>query len=124
VFAFLCVEVTKKENGEISLKQQGLNEKILRSCGMEGCNTKATLCGSVPLGTDELGPHCKAEWEYASVPSECSSTYVPIQGRTYSSLSTSAHISLIVRVAVTSCLSSKFASTYKERAISNPTSKR
>jgi hypothetical protein len=44
VFAFLGVEVTKKENGEISLKEQGLTEKILRSCEMKGGNTKATPC--------------------------------------------------------------------------------
>jgi hypothetical protein len=62
-FAFLGVEVTKTENREISLKQQGLTEKILRTCGMEECNTKATPCSSVPMGTDELGPRCEAEWE-------------------------------------------------------------
>lgn len=68
VYAFLGVDVmTDKERGTITLRQTGLIDKILKTCNMENCNTKATPCNVEPLGTDANGKRCEAEWDYASV---------------------------------------------------------
>ena len=42
VYAFLGVEVHQLANGEIELKQSGLIAKVLSTCAMTNCNTKAT----------------------------------------------------------------------------------
>ena len=66
VYAFLGVEVHKLPTGEIELKQSGLISKVLALCGMKDCNTKATPCNQVPLGTDAHGEPVTGKFEYAS----------------------------------------------------------
>ncbi len=68
VYAFLGVELNRNEaTGEVELRQKGLIEKILKTCGMQDCNKKATPCNKEPLGTDANGPRCQESWDYASV---------------------------------------------------------
>jgi hypothetical protein len=67
VYAFLGVEVVRKSDGEIELKQTGLIKKILAACGMTECNTKATPCNQTPLGTDPNGQEISGNFEYSSV---------------------------------------------------------
>ena len=66
VYAFLGVEVHKFANGEIELKQSGLINKVLATCGMTTCNTKATPCNQEPLGTDPSGDPVSGKFDYAS----------------------------------------------------------
>jgi Reverse transcriptase (RNA-dependent DNA polymerase) len=66
IYAFLGVEVVCKDDGDIELLQCGLIDKILATCGMIDCNTKATPCNKVPLGTDSNGASITGKFEYAS----------------------------------------------------------
>jgi hypothetical protein len=66
IYTFLGVEVVRKDNGDIELLQCGLINKILATCGMTDCNTKATPCNKVPLGTDPEGAPITGKFEYAS----------------------------------------------------------
>jgi hypothetical protein len=61
------VEVSKNEAGKVTLRQEGLINKILSACNMKECNTKSMPCNVIPLRTDGYRLPCKAEWEYASV---------------------------------------------------------
>ena len=60
------MEVHKLPTGEVELKQSGLISKVLALCGMKDCNTKATPCNQVPLGTDAHGEPVSGKFEYAS----------------------------------------------------------
>jgi hypothetical protein len=66
VYAFLCVKVHKLANGEIKLKQSGLIAKVLSTCAMTNCNTKATPCNQEPLRTNPDGNPVTAKFDYAS----------------------------------------------------------
>jgi hypothetical protein len=67
VYAFLGVELkTDPKSGEITLTQTGLIKKLIKYCGMEECNPKATPAASTPLGTDASGSKFDEKWEYAS----------------------------------------------------------
>ena len=66
VYAFLGVEIHRQEDGSIEMKHQGLIDKVLLTCGMKNCNTKATPCNSDPLGTDVNGVPVTGKFEYAS----------------------------------------------------------
>jgi Reverse transcriptase (RNA-dependent DNA polymerase) len=66
VYAFLGVEVTRLPSGEIELKQSGLIAKVLLTCGMTDCNTKATPCNQEPLGTNLNGEPVSGRFDYAS----------------------------------------------------------
>jgi hypothetical protein len=66
IFAFLGVEIVRKANGDIELRQRGLIDKILLTCGMTHCNTKSTPCNQLPLGTDPQGLPITGKFEYAS----------------------------------------------------------
>jgi Reverse transcriptase (RNA-dependent DNA polymerase) len=66
IYAFLGVEVVQKDDGDIELLQCGLINKILSVCGMTDCNTKATPCNKLPLGTDPNGAPITGKFEYAS----------------------------------------------------------
>ena len=68
VYAFLGVQVNYDSNkNEYNLTQKGLIKKVLRTCGMEQCNTKATPANRMPLGTNADGKPFKEKWKYASV---------------------------------------------------------
>ena len=67
IYAFLGVEVDRKSNGDVELRQRGLIDKILVTCGMVDCNTKTTPCNQVPLGSDPSGDPVTGKFEYASV---------------------------------------------------------
>ena len=67
IYAFLGVEVDRKSNGDVELRQRGLIDKILVTCGMVDCNTKSTPCNQVPLGSDPSGDPVTGKFEYASV---------------------------------------------------------
>ena len=67
IYAFLGVEVDRKSNGDVELRQRGLIDKILVTCGMVDCNTKSTPCNQVPLGSDLSGDPVTGKFEYASV---------------------------------------------------------
>ena len=47
--------------------QKGLIEKVLKTCRMEQCNSKATLAAKMPLSTNAEGRPFKEKWKYASV---------------------------------------------------------
>ena len=64
VYAFLGVEVSS-EGGSITLTQKGLIDKLLKTCGMSNCNSKAMPASSTPLGTDAKGPKHDEPWDYA-----------------------------------------------------------
>jgi hypothetical protein len=66
VYAFLGVEVIRHSTGEIEMKQTGLINKVLATCGMTDCHAKATPCNQTPLGTDLLGAPVTGKFEYAS----------------------------------------------------------
>jgi Reverse transcriptase (RNA-dependent DNA polymerase) len=66
IYAFLGVEVVRTACGNIELLQCGLIDKILSTCGMSDCNTKATPCNKVQLGTDPNGMPTTGKFEYAS----------------------------------------------------------
>jgi hypothetical protein len=66
IYAFLGVEVIRKENGQVELLQRGLIDKVLFTCGMTNCNTKATPCYQTPLGTNPEGESVTGKFEYAS----------------------------------------------------------
>lgn len=66
VYAFLGVEVHHLPNGELELKQSGLIDKVLTTCGMTNCNTKETPCNQDPLGTDPNGEPVTGKFDYAS----------------------------------------------------------
>ena len=66
VYSFLGVEMSRLPNGEIEMKQQGLIKKLLETCKMKDCNTKATPCNADPLGTDADGQNVTGKFEYAS----------------------------------------------------------
>jgi hypothetical protein len=67
VYAFLGVELkSDPKSGEITLTQTGLIKKLIKYCGMEECNPKATPAASTPLGTDASGSKFDEKWEYAS----------------------------------------------------------
>ena len=66
VYSFLGVEV-RTSGSQIELVQTGLIDKILHTCGMAECNTKATPANTTPLATDANGPRCEAEWDFAAV---------------------------------------------------------
>ena len=56
----------RKDSGEVELRQRGLIDKILSTCGMKDCNTKSTPCNQVPLGTNPDGDPITGKFEYAS----------------------------------------------------------
>ena len=66
VYAFLGVEVHKLANGEIKLKQSGLIAKVLSTCAMTNCKTKATPCNQEPLRTNPAGDPLTKKFDYAS----------------------------------------------------------
>jgi hypothetical protein len=66
IFAFLGVELVRKDTGEVELRQRGLIDKVLLTCGMTDCNTKATPCNQIPLGTNPEGDPVSGKFEYAS----------------------------------------------------------
>ena len=49
------------------MTQKGLINKVLKTCGMEQCNTKATPAAWMPLGTNADGRSFKEKWKYASL---------------------------------------------------------
>ncbi len=68
VFAYLGVEIKyNSQNGEMTLLQTGLIDKVLQTTGMTECNAKQTPANLQPLGSDPNGPSCKEDWDYASV---------------------------------------------------------
>jgi hypothetical protein len=67
VHTFLGVAVKRHANGDIEMKQPGLIAKVLKTCAMTDCNTKATPCNQVPLGTDPDGAPIIGNFDYASV---------------------------------------------------------
>ena len=68
VFAFLGVEIVPpNRDGKIELRQTHLIDKILKTCNMENCNTKATPCNKEPLGTNADGPPPIGRFDYAQV---------------------------------------------------------
>ena len=66
IFAFLGVEVHRKDSGEVELRQRGLIDKILLTCGMKDCDTKSTPCNQVPQGTNPDGAPVTGKFDYAS----------------------------------------------------------
>ena len=66
IFAFLGVELHRTDSGEVELRQRGLIDKILLTCGMKDCNTKSTPCNQTPLGTNLDGDTVTGKFEYAS----------------------------------------------------------
>jgi hypothetical protein len=66
IYAFLGVQVIQKENGQVELLQCGLNDKMLFTCGITNCNTKAAPCYQTPLGTNPEGKSVTGKFEYAS----------------------------------------------------------
>ena len=66
IFAFLGVELHRKDSGEVELRQRGLIDKILLTCNMKDCNTKSTPCNQTPLGTNLDGDTVTGKFEYAS----------------------------------------------------------
>ena len=66
IFAFLGVELHRKDSGEVELRQRGSMDKILLTCGMKDCNTKSTPCNQTPLGTNPDGDPVTGKFEYAS----------------------------------------------------------
>jgi Reverse transcriptase (RNA-dependent DNA polymerase) len=66
IFAFLGVELHRKDSGEVELRQRGLIDKILLTCGMKDCNTKSTPCNQVPLGSNPDGDPVTGKFDYAS----------------------------------------------------------
>jgi hypothetical protein len=66
IYAFLGVEIVKLHDGTIEMKQSGLIQKVLATCGMADCNTKSTPCNQVPLGTNTDGEPVTGRFEYAS----------------------------------------------------------
>ena len=68
VYAFLGVQVKYDPNkNEYNMTQKELIEKVLKTCGMEQCNTKATPAAQMPLGTNADGRAFKEKWKYVSV---------------------------------------------------------
>lgn len=67
IYAFLGVELDRKPDGDVELRQRGLIDKILSTCLMTECNTKATPCNQTPLGSDANGESVTGKFEYASV---------------------------------------------------------
>lgn len=68
VFAFLGVEVVRKDNtGEITLIQEGLTDKIFKTTGMGEANQKHTPAEASPLGTNSEGDTMEDDWSYPSV---------------------------------------------------------
>ena len=65
VYVFLGVEVHNIANGEIELKQSGLIAKVLSTCAMTNCNTKATPCNQDPLKTDPDIDPVTRKFDYA-----------------------------------------------------------
>ena len=66
IFAFLGVELHRRDSGEVELRQRGLIDKILLTCHMKNCNTKSTPCNQVPLGTNPDGEPVTGKFDYAS----------------------------------------------------------
>ena len=64
VYAFSAVEVST-EGDSITLTQKELIDKLLKTCGMSECNSKATPASSTPLGTDAKRPKHNKPWDYA-----------------------------------------------------------
>lgn len=67
VYAFLGVQVERSEDGQITLKQSGLIEKVIRATGLQDANSKATPAEGSPLGSDLDGEDMVEDWNYASV---------------------------------------------------------
>jgi hypothetical protein len=67
VFSYLRVELSiDRGNGNVTFKQTGLIDKVLRYTKMTECNAKPTPAATTPLGTDSKGPARQEEWDYAT----------------------------------------------------------
>jgi hypothetical protein len=66
-FTFLGVKLKHHDDGTVEFLQQSLIKKILASCKLTDCNTKATPANQTPLGTDANGPPFDWSFDYASI---------------------------------------------------------
>ena len=66
VFEYLGIEINM-EGDFVEFLQEGLTNKILRTVGMEDCNTNDTPAKEAPLTSDRDGEPFNEGWEYASV---------------------------------------------------------
>ena len=86
IYAFLGVEVNS-EGDSIALTQKRLKDKLLKTCGMSDCNSKATPASSTPFGTDAKGPKYDKTWDYAQAVGIamylCNNTRLDIQFATH-----------------------------------------
>lgn len=63
-FLGICIE--KQDEGQFTLTQTGLIEKLIKATGMEKANSCRTLSSSTtPLCLDKEGPMHEESWDYA-----------------------------------------------------------
>ena len=67
IFHFLGIDIERGEGKEITLRQTGLIDKVLKTVGMEDCHAKESPAQATPLGTDTDGELFSEDWDYASV---------------------------------------------------------
>jgi hypothetical protein len=64
---FLGIRIEKTGDKAFTLSQTGLIDKVLKTSGMEECNSSPTPTATSPIGSDKEGASFCDTWEYATV---------------------------------------------------------
>ena len=67
VAGFLGVDISRQDNGDITMTQTGLIERIVEALGLTHGNVKETPAAQGTLPKNEDGPPCNGTFNYASV---------------------------------------------------------